>query len=214
MTFTFTKAHAQMVSRLLELNYEGYKEFIARKLSSGNELNTSNSIEAYRHVHCVSEHERRCEYEGEIDDDDDECACKREFNILYIITTKINGALGRYRQTLFEIIVKEDTPLHELTSKVNAYAGKVYHTCSCGEFTLDGKSQCRDCYIFSYERPDAEGGSCAVCYENHGMWAMVKHCKHAFHKHCLEKCEKKCPLCRHEFEHYCSLNGVIINPYL
>jgi hypothetical protein len=215
MTFTFTKAHAQMVSRLLELDYEDYKEELKEPEYHGSytHIQYSKDIEVNRFARIISKHERDCGHEGVIDFDE-ECECTREYGLCLRIDTKI-GRLGVPRKTLFEVIMLMNTPLHELISKVNAYAGKVYHTCSCGSLTVDGKSQCRECYIYSYERTDEEGGSCAICYENGGLWGQINHCKHTFHSHCLNKCEKKCPLCRHEFEMYHNTpNGVIINPYM
>lgn len=213
MTFTFTKAYAQMVSRLMEMDYEEYKEAIVSNPDYfADRLEYSHNIQVCRFVRMSSEHEQKCDYEGAMESDE-ECECKKEYVLIIKIRTTC-GVMGKHGKELFEITMKVDTTLQELISKVNENADRVYYSCSCGAVALQGKSQCRTCYIYSYDRTDAEGGSCAVCYENGGLWAMVKHCKHVFHMHCLDKCEHKCPLCRHEFEHYCSPNGVIINPYM
>jgi hypothetical protein len=51
------------------------------------------------------------------------------------------------------------------------------------------------------ECPPPATDACSICLEKEGeMWVKLRHCKHAFHAHCLKAWgHKSCPLCRSQF---------------
>lgn len=72
--------------------------------------------------------------------------------------------------------------------------------------------KCRKCHLFSYTRTAEEGGDCAVCLENGGLWYKLE-CEHIIHRICLKKiCKTKpvCPLCRAECKYPLHVQN---NPY-
>jgi hypothetical protein len=82
--------------------------------------------------------------------------------------------------------------------------------CNCGK-KAKNNDKCRKCHLFSYTRTEEEGGDCAICLENGGLWHKLE-CEHILHRECLKKISKPvCPLCRAVFKY--SLHDIYNNPY-
>ena len=81
--------------------------------------------------------------------------------------------------------------------------------CECGK-RAKNDDKCKECHLFSYTRTEEEGGDCAVCLENGGVWHKLE-CTHVMHKICLKKISKPiCPLCRAKYKYPLDIPN---NPY-
>ena len=99
---------------------------------------------------------------------------------------------------------------NDLYSKLS-FLEKPIKMCECGK-KAKNDYKCKECYLFSYTRTEEEGGDCAVCLQNGGVWYKLE-CTHIIHRMCLKKISKIkpiCPLCRVEFEYPLDVPN---NPY-
>jgi len=95
-----------------------------------------------------------------------------------------------------------------------SFLEKPIKICECG-IKAKKDDKCRECHsfiLFSHTRTEEEGGECAVCLENGGMWYKLE-CNHIIHRICLNKISNTnpiCPLCRARFKYPLDIQN---NPY-
>ena len=143
-----------------------------------------------------NEHIWRCSHHDDCKDnsitaEEKKCEeCGETHGITFRLIIFVNLRNDKRSKYLEKIYFTEDTTLEEMLEKLEKISGKTYDFCICGN-TAFKDGLCTICYIHQYTRTEEEGGNCAICYENGGRWCEFDKCKHQFHRHCLDKLEKK-----------------------